>query len=72
MVFFEPADLMGLERKERGLEPGEKSGAEDQDRDRKKEKDENASRHFSLRRQWRDCVPLEDSSVLVCPSSQRR
>ena len=40
MVLFQPADLMGLERKERRLEAGKKGGAVDEDRNRKKENDE--------------------------------
>ncbi len=50
MLFLEPAQLMGLEGEERGLESGEKCRPEDQDRDGKKEKGKGRQRHFSLRR----------------------
>ncbi len=50
MLFLEPAQLMGLEGEERGLESGEESGPEDQERDGKEEKGKSRQRHFSLRR----------------------
>src|SRR5205807_6458534 len=50
MFLLEPAQLMGLEREERGLESREKARPEDQDRDGEKENGEDRQRHFSLRR----------------------
>ena len=50
-MLLEPAQLMGLEREERGLEAGEKPGPEDQNRDGKKEKGESRAASFlALRR----------------------
>ena len=72
MVLFQPADLMRLERKERRLEPGEESGAVDQDRNRKKEKDENASVIFRYGGGGATACPSKNSSMLVCRSSQAR
>ena len=48
-MLLQSAQLMRLEGKKCGLEAGKKRGPKYQDRDREKEKSENAGRHFSLR-----------------------
>src|SRR5947207_9669339 len=52
MRFLELAQLMGLEGKERGFEPGKKRRPENQDGDGEEAKDKGRQRHFSLRRRW--------------------
>ena len=59
MMHFEPANLVGLERKKRGFQSRKKRRAKDQHRDREKKNTENADRHFSPRQRSRDRVPSE-------------
>src|SRR2546430_5761883 len=53
MLLLEAAELMGLEREERGLEPGKKRRPKDEDGDEKKKNGDGQRRHGRLRRRRR-------------------
>ena len=50
MLILEASQLVRLERKERGLQPGEERGAEDEDRDDQEEEEKTPECHSALRR----------------------
>ena len=60
MLFLEPAELMRLEGKERGLKSGKKRGTKNQKRDDQQEKREAERRHPSPRPRLRHRVPSEE------------
>ena len=60
MLVLEAAQLVRLEREERGLQSGEERGAEDENRDDQDEEDETAERHSALRRRLCEHSPSRE------------
>jgi hypothetical protein len=49
MVFFQTTQLMRLEQKERGLQPGKQGGTKDQNRNDNQQNGETRNRHSLMR-----------------------
>ncbi len=59
-LILQAAELMRLERKERGLQAREKRGEEDERRDNRQENDEAGRGHSAPRRRFAPAIPLRE------------